>query len=114
MIFNLHSTFHSFLDVQHNFYVTLISKSVKLIRHSPMIMCSICFCFIFCICCNVLFAFVLLADLLAYFDIYFHTDTRGMIVYSPPKLRVKGTRIIINSYKYSYYVFPILTDKKLQ
>ncbi|KRJ97261.1 protein turtle isoform X8 [Drosophila yakuba] len=32
-------------------------------------------------------------DLLAYFDIYFHTDSRGTLVYSPPKLRVKGTRI---------------------
>ncbi|XP_032592079.1 protein turtle isoform X7 [Drosophila grimshawi] len=32
------------------------------------------------------------ADLLAYFDIYFHTDSRGMIVYSPPKLRLKGPK----------------------
>lgn len=45
----------------------------------------------------VLFASVLFADLLAYFDIYFHTDSRGMIVYSPPKLRLKGTRIILLS-----------------
>jgi len=35
----------------------------------------------------------LFADLLAYFDIYFHTDSRGTLVYSPPILRVKGTRI---------------------
>ncbi|KAI8035394.1 hypothetical protein M5D96_011837, partial [Drosophila gunungcola] len=32
------------------------------------------------------------ADLLAYFDIYFHTDSRGKLVYSPPKLRVKGPK----------------------
>ncbi|XP_052837924.1 protein turtle isoform X8 [Drosophila gunungcola] len=31
-------------------------------------------------------------DLLAYFDIYFHTDSRGKLVYSPPKLRVKGPK----------------------
>lgn len=54
-------------------------------------MFSICCYFIFVF---VLFASVLFADLLAYFDIYFHTDSRGMIVYSPPKLRLKGTRII--------------------
>lgn len=57
----------------------------------------------FSICCYffifvfVLFVSVLFADLLAYFDIYFHTDSRGMIVYSPPKLRLKGTRIILLS-----------------
>ncbi|KAH8412140.1 hypothetical protein KR009_000089 [Drosophila setifemur] len=32
------------------------------------------------------------ADLLAYFDIYFHTDARGSLVYSPPQLRVKGPK----------------------
>nr|XP_036668640.1 protein turtle isoform X7 [Drosophila suzukii] len=31
-------------------------------------------------------------DLLAYFDIYFHTDSHGKLVYSPPKLRVKGPK----------------------
>ncbi|KAH8329277.1 hypothetical protein KR074_006741 [Drosophila pseudoananassae] len=32
------------------------------------------------------------ADLLAYFDIFFHTDSRGKLVYSPPKLIVKGPK----------------------
>ncbi|XP_067623798.1 protein turtle isoform X7 [Eurosta solidaginis] len=32
------------------------------------------------------------ADLLAYFDIYFHTDSQGSIVYSPPKLKLKGPK----------------------
>ncbi|XP_073826028.1 immunoglobulin superfamily member turtle isoform X4 [Musca autumnalis] len=32
------------------------------------------------------------ADLLAYFDIYFHTDSKGSIVYSPPKLKLKGPK----------------------
>ncbi|KAL9931032.1 immunoglobulin superfamily member turtle isoform 3-T21 [Glossina fuscipes fuscipes] len=32
------------------------------------------------------------ADLLAYFDIYFHTDSNGSIVYSPPKLKLKGPK----------------------
>ncbi|KAH8237979.1 hypothetical protein KR032_010057 [Drosophila birchii] len=32
------------------------------------------------------------ADLLAYFDIYFHTDSGGRLVYSPPQLRVKGPK----------------------
>ncbi|XP_065356823.1 protein turtle isoform X2 [Calliphora vicina] len=31
-------------------------------------------------------------DLLAYFDIYFHTDSNGSIVYSPPKLKLKGPK----------------------
>ncbi|XP_070133058.1 protein turtle isoform X6 [Drosophila bipectinata] len=31
-------------------------------------------------------------DLLAYFDIFFHTDSRGKLVYSPPKLIVKGPK----------------------
>ncbi|XP_022229449.2 protein turtle isoform X8 [Drosophila obscura] len=31
-------------------------------------------------------------DLLAYFDIFFHTDSRGKLVYSPPRLRVKGPK----------------------
>ncbi|KAM7353772.1 immunoglobulin superfamily member turtle isoform 2-T3 [Cochliomyia hominivorax] len=31
-------------------------------------------------------------DLLAYFDIYFHTDSNGSIVYSPPKLILKGPK----------------------
>ncbi|XP_075152899.1 immunoglobulin superfamily member turtle isoform X1 [Haematobia irritans] len=31
-------------------------------------------------------------DLLAYFDIYFHTDSQGSIVYSPPKLQLKGPK----------------------
>ncbi|XP_017046224.1 protein turtle isoform X3 [Drosophila ficusphila] len=31
-------------------------------------------------------------DLLAFFDIYFHTDSRGKLVYSPPRLRVKGPK----------------------
>lgn len=39
---------------------------------------------------NIYFTLLFITDLLAYFDIYFHTDSRGSIVYSPPKLKLKG------------------------